>query len=272
MSSLETSLCSQTGHRGLVSSIFSTSTFIGFHHSRIDSTLFILHLVGETAYLLLYVDDIIFIFPTSYYWQNHHEFAMIDLGYLNFFLSIYAIRSSTSLFLLQQKYATEILEWENMTNCNPFRNLTKPIHKLDAPGSHNDWPHIVVLQVLFSISHVPEIAFIVKRICLYMHDPWELHLHALKRILQYVWGTLDHGLQLYISSTPSLIAYCDADWEGFPVTRHSTLGYYVFLGDNLNSWSSKRIDTISNPTPRLNTTELPTPLQKSLGSGTFYLS
>ena len=78
-----------------------------------------------------------------------------------------------------------------------------------------------------------------------MHDPREQHLHALKRILRYIRGTLDHGLQIHRSYAAGLIAYSDADWGGCPVTCRSTSGYCVFLGDNLISWSSKRQATIS---------------------------
>ncbi|GJW58199.1 ribonuclease H-like domain-containing protein [Tanacetum coccineum] len=52
-------------------------------------------------------------------------------------------------------------------------------------------------------------------------------------------------LQLYASSTTSLIAYSDADWVGCPATRRSTSGYCVFLGNNLLSWSSKHQHTLS---------------------------
>nr|GEY19652.1 ribonuclease H-like domain-containing protein [Tanacetum cinerariifolium] len=78
-----------------------------------------------------------------------------------------------------------------------------------------------------------------------MHDPREPHLDALKRILCYVRGTLDYGLQLYSSSIFSLVAYSNADWTGCPTTRRSTLGHCVFLGKNLLSWSSKRQYTLS---------------------------
>nr|GFB42854.1 ribonuclease H-like domain-containing protein [Tanacetum cinerariifolium] len=36
-----------------------------------------------------------------------------------------------------------------------------------------------------------------------------------------------------------------ADWAGCPTTRRSTLGYCVFLGNKLLSWSSKRQSTCS---------------------------
>ncbi|GJS16660.1 ribonuclease H-like domain-containing protein [Tanacetum coccineum] len=55
-----------------------------------------------------------------------------------------------------------------------------------------------------------------------MHDPREPHFSTLKRILRYVHGTLDHGLQLFSSSTTSLVTYSDVDWAGCPTTRRLT--------------------------------------------------
>nr|GEY12550.1 ribonuclease H-like domain-containing protein [Tanacetum cinerariifolium] len=140
-----------------------------------DSSLFIFHKGPDTAYLLLYVDDIILTaFSTSLLQRIisllHAKFAMTDLGPLNYFL--------------------------------------------------------------------------VQQLCLYVHDPREPHLNAMKCVLRYLRGTTDIGLQLFRSTTSHLIAYYDADCAGCPATRRSTSGYCVFLGDNLLTWSFKRQDTL----------------------------
>ncbi|GKF07875.1 ribonuclease H-like domain-containing protein [Tanacetum coccineum] len=114
------------------------------------------------------------------------------------------------MFLSQRKYTTEILDQAHMVGCNSSRTPVDTESKLGDDGDP-------------------------------VSDP------TLYRSLQYVRYTLDHGLQLFSSSTSSLVAYSDADWVGCPTTRRSTSGYCVFLGNNLLSWSSKHQPTISRP-------------------------
>jgi hypothetical protein len=89
-----------------------------------------------------------------------------------------------------------------------------------------------------------DIAYAVQQICLYMHDPCEPHLAALKRILRYLQGTLSLGLTLHHSPT-ELVVYTNADWAGCPDTRRSLSVYAVFFGDNLVFWSYERQHTVS---------------------------
>jgi hypothetical protein len=91
----------------------------------------------------------------------------------------------------------------------------------------------------------PDIAYAVQQVCLHMHDPREPHLTAVKRILWYLQGTLDHDLLLRHASTSNLVVYTDADWAGCLDTRWFTSGYVVLLGDNLIFWSSKRQNVVS---------------------------
>ncbi|GJZ39733.1 ribonuclease H-like domain-containing protein [Tanacetum coccineum] len=208
----------------------------------------------DTAYLLLYVDDIILTASSTSLLQRiisllHAEFAMTDLGPLNYFLGISATRTTSGIFLSQTKYATEILEQAQMLNCNPCRTPIDTEKKLGPEGSPVTDPTLY-RSLAGSLQYLtftrPDLSYAVQQLCLYMHDPREPHLNAMKRVLRYLRGTTDLGLQLFRSTTSQLIAYSDADWAGCPATRRSTSGYCVFLGDNLLTWSSKRQDTLSH--------------------------
>ncbi|GJZ69140.1 ribonuclease H-like domain-containing protein, partial [Tanacetum coccineum] len=225
----------------------------GFHHSKTDSSLFIFHRGPDTAYLLLYVDDIILTASSTGLLQLiissfHNEFYMTDIGPLNCFLGILATRTPTGMFLSQSKYATKILKRANMLKCNPCKTLVDTEKKLGPDGPLVTDPTLYrslagALQYLTFTRQ--ELSYDIQQLCLYMHDPREPHIAALKRVLCYIRGTPDPGLQLYQSSTSQLISYTDAYWVGCPATRRSTSGYCVFLSDNLLSWSSKRQHTLS---------------------------
>nr|GEW56062.1 hypothetical protein [Tanacetum cinerariifolium] len=118
-----------------------------------DSSLFILRLGSQVAYLLIYVDDIILTASSTYLLQQvitsvHNEFNMTDLGALIFFLGISATRHSTGLFLSQKQYAIELLARAHMTNYNPSRTPVDTDSKLGPE----------------------DISYAVHHICLYMHD------------------------------------------------------------------------------------------------------
>ncbi|GJY02963.1 ribonuclease H-like domain-containing protein, partial [Tanacetum coccineum] len=75
---------------------------------------------------------------------------------------------------------------------------------------------------LLDMAHMANL----QQVCLHMHDPREPHLVDLKRVLRYVRGTLDFGLQLYASIIGSLVAYTDVDWADFLTTRSSVEAEY----------------------------------------------
>ncbi|GJQ97089.1 ribonuclease H-like domain-containing protein [Tanacetum coccineum] len=216
--------------------------------NRTDSSLFIFQQGNDIAYLLIYVDDIILTASSSDLLKQiisslHAEFSMTDLGPLNYFLGISTQGTSYGLFLSQTKYAREVLERAGMMNCNPYKTLADTESKIGPDGDPVSNPSLY-RSLAGSLQYLtftrPDLSYAVQQVCLYMHDPREPHLAAMKRIMRYVRGTIDHGLQLYASPTSQLIAYSDADWAGCPTTRRSTSGYCVFLGDNLITWSSKR--------------------------------
>ncbi|GKA35709.1 ribonuclease H-like domain-containing protein [Tanacetum coccineum] len=181
----------------------------------------------DTAYLLLYVDDIVLTASFEGLLQRiirslHQEFAMTDLGPLKYFLGISVMRDSSGLFLSQKNYAVEILEKAHMVNCNPSRTPVDTESKLGVDG-----------DLIFDPTLYRSLAGSLQ------------YLTFTRTDISYV-GTLHYGLQLFSSSTTDLVAYSDADWAGCPTTRRSTSRYCVFLGNNLLSWSSKRQPTLSH--------------------------
>nr|GEY19666.1 ribonuclease H-like domain-containing protein [Tanacetum cinerariifolium] len=174
----------------------------------------------DTAYLLLYVDDIVLTASFESLLQIigsvHKEFAMTDLGSLNYFLGISITRDSSGLFLSQKKYASEILERAHMVNFNPSRTPVDTESKLGVDGdpvSDLTLYRSLMGSLQYLIFTSPDITYAVQ--------------------------------QLFSSSTTDLVAYSDADWAGCPTTRRFTSGYCVFLGNNLLSWSSKRQPMLS---------------------------
>ncbi|GJX83235.1 ribonuclease H-like domain-containing protein [Tanacetum coccineum] len=229
------------------------ATRAGFYHSRCDSSLFIYRQGSQVAYLLIYVDDIILTASCPALLQQiigslNNEFDMTDLGVLNYFLGISADRTPTGLFLSQKKYALQLFERAHMVTCNLSRTPIDTESKLGPEGVSIQDPTLyrsLARGLQYLIFTRPDLSYAVQQICLYMHDPREPHFAALKRILRDVRGTVDFGLQLYVSATTSLVGYTDADWAGCPSTRRSTSGYCVFMGGNILSWSAKRQNTIS---------------------------
>ncbi|GKA46710.1 ribonuclease H-like domain-containing protein [Tanacetum coccineum] len=199
----------------------SYATRVGFQHSKTDSSLFVFHRGSDIAYLLLYVDDIILTASSLAFLQRiitslHSEFAITDLGSLNYFLGISAQRSATGLFLSQSKFAKEILERAHMQNCNPCWTPVDTESKLGSDGDPISDPTLY---------------------------------RSLTGALQYLTFTrpdFPYVSNCFFVSSLLLATVCtDADWAGCPITHRSTSGYCVFLGDNLLSWSAKRQVTLS---------------------------
>nr|GEZ30696.1 hypothetical protein [Tanacetum cinerariifolium] len=177
----------------------SYATRFGFQHSKTDSSLLIFHRETDIAYLLLYVDDIIL---TSFLYGLRHACFYRNLNMLRKFLR----ELTCSIAILVGLRLILNLSWVLMV----ILFLIPPC--------------IVAWHVLFSILLSHDHIFLMLfngfvSICKILVSL------VLKRIIWYVRGTLDHGLQLHVSTTTQLTPYTDADWAGCPL-----LGIVFSLG------------------------------------------
>ncbi|GLT91294.1 hypothetical protein SLE2022_091880 [Rubroshorea leprosula] len=226
----------------------------GFSQARSDSSMFLYHSNGAMAILLLYVDDIVLTASTTVLLHDiisllKREFLMTDLGQLNYFLGISVSFNSDGLFLSQSKYTHELLERSGMLDCKPVVTPMAPKAKLfstDGPAYSDPAFYRSIVGALQYLTFTrPDIAFAVGQVCQHMHAPTHNHFTVVKRILRYLKGTLNYGLQLFRNSSLSLHMFTDADWAGCVDTRRSISGYCLFLGNSLISWSSKKQNTVA---------------------------
>lgn len=78
-----------------------------------------------------------------------------------------------------------------------------------------------------------------------MQQPLNTCWKAIKKILRYLKCTIDFHFSFTRSDNLGLTGYLNVDWESDLDNRRSTTGFYVYLGNNIVSWSSKKQHTIS---------------------------
>jgi hypothetical protein len=227
---------------------------LGFKGSRSDSSLFIFKNSQFVMYILIYVDDIIITSSKSsavdeFLKLLQSDFAVKDLGSLNFFLGIEVLKASNGILLSQKRYILDILTRTKMLDAKPVSTPMASSSILSAfEGELFDDPTLYrstigALQYL-SITR-PDIAFSVNRLSQFMHKPLLPHWQAAKRILRYLKQTVHFGLHITKSASSVIQAFSDADWAGCKDDRRSTGGYCVYLGNNLISWSCRKQATVA---------------------------
>ncbi|GJR83865.1 hypothetical protein Tco_0154650 [Tanacetum coccineum] len=100
--------------------------------------------------------------------------------------------------------------------------------------------HEMIGTLMYLTSSRPDLAFTMCMCARYQAKPTEKHLHAVKRIFQYLRGTINMGLWYLKDSCIAVTAFADADHAGCQDIRKSTSGSMQLLGDRLVSWSSKK--------------------------------
>jgi len=78
-----------------------------------------------------------------------------------------------------------------------------------------------------------------------MQQPTSAHWLSVKKILQYLRGTMQDGLLLSASSNLTIEGFTDIDWGAQPDDRRSSSEYLVYLGGNLIFWSSTKQKGVS---------------------------
>ncbi|GJS81629.1 integrase [Tanacetum coccineum] len=174
----------------------------------------------------------------------YHKFTKSLVG-----LSIEVARTSEGLVLSQHKYTLDILQDSGLQGCRPSSFPMEPNLKLDK-GEEEEKIDVsryqrLVGRLLYLQVTRPDIAYSVSILSQFVRDPRRTHMEAANRVLRYLKATVGQGILLQNTTETGLMAYCDADWLGCPLSRRSRSAYVMLLGGAPISWKSKKQSIVS---------------------------
>ncbi|GJX59951.1 retrovirus-related pol polyprotein from transposon TNT 1-94 [Tanacetum coccineum] len=228
-------------------------TSLGFVSSHHDSALFVKHSSAGRILLSLYVDDMIITGDDSVgieylKLELAHRFAMKDLGSLRYFLRIEVASSPKGYILSQSKYIGKLVDrariTEKMVEDIPINAKAKYTPTDGDPFPDPSLYRTIVGSLVYLTVTRPNISYVVHIMSRFVSAPTTVHWDAVLHILRYLGGTQFQTLMFPSMSALDLRAYCDSDWAGDGVSRKSTTGFCIFLGDSLISWKSKKQDVL----------------------------
>ena len=176
------------------------------------------------------------------------EFEMSDLGNLSYFLGMEFKDTSEGVFLHQKKYAQDILKRFKMSNCNAAATPLETGAKLKKETDDKFVSATLYKQIIGSLRYLcntrPDICQSVGLLSRFMEKPQECHLTAVKRVLRYIKGTIDHGVLMpkkkKNGSDAEVYGYTDSDFSGDQDEKKSTAGHIFMIEGAPISWSSRK--------------------------------
>ena len=125
------------------------------------------------------------------------------------------------------------------TPVDPSLKLTKATE--ESSLVNQELYQLAIRKLLYLSTRTrPDIAFAVSTVAKFTAKPTEQHWTAVKRILRYIVGTINFGLQYTRGGSIDCTGLSDADWAGDINNRKSTSGYLFKVGDGPVSWRSRK--------------------------------
>ena len=181
----------------------------------------------------------------------HNLFHIKNHGDLTYFLGIEVVRNATGIHLSQRKYVLDLLKDTGMLGCAPAPTpILHPVKLSTTKGTllgdaESTAYRRLIGRLIYLTNTRPDISFFVNHLNQFVSHPTSEHHQAAMHILRYLKRTLGTGIFLHSQSLIQLNAYSDSDWATCPETRRSIAGFFVYLGESLVSWKSKKQQTIS---------------------------
>ncbi|CAM8917439.1 unnamed protein product [Rhodiola kirilowii] len=226
----------------------------GYVRGGVDKALFVKHTRSDFIITQIYVDDIVFgsnaqRLVDQFEAHMQKEFKMSMVGEMNYFLGLQVIQKDDGIFISQSKYAKNLIKKFDLEKASHKRTPAATHLKITKDDAGTRVDQTLYMSMIGSLLYLtatrPDIAYAVGVCARYQADPKESHLLQVKRIINYVCGTVDFGIWYTKDTNPHLVGFYNADWVRNAEDQKSTYGGCFFLGNNLVSWFSKKQNSIS---------------------------
>jgi hypothetical protein len=218
---------------------------MGFEQSPHEAAVYRRGNGGNVLLVGIYVDDLVITDTkdaevAAFKEEMKDTFQMSDLGPLSFYLGIEVHQDDSGITLWQTVYAKHVIELAGLTNCNLALTPMEEKLKLSRDNTTDEVDATQYRRLMGSLHYLAhtrsDLAFSVGYVSRFMQRPTTVHQQAVKSIIRYVAGTLDHGL--YYPRCPGeahLVGYSDSNHAGDIDTSKSTSGVLFFFGKCLIS-------------------------------------
>mgnify|MGYP002413840545 FL=1 len=233
----------------------STLKKMGFEQSPHEAAVYRRGSGGNALLVGVYVDDLVITGTkdaevAAFKEDMKATFQMSDLGLLSFYLGIEVHQDHSGIALRQSAYAKRIVELAGLTDCHPALTPMEERLKLSRDSTTEEVDATQYRRLVGSLRYLthtrPDLAFSVGYVSRFMERPTSEHQQAVKRIVRYIAGTLDHGLHYpRCPGAAHFVGYSDSDHAGDIDTSKSTSGILLFLGKCLVSWQSVKQQVVA---------------------------
>lgn len=222
-----------------------------------DAALYVKKTSKEIMVVSLYVDDIIVTGSKikeieQFKEEMKNEFEMTDLGELSYFLGMEVTQNEEGIFLSQENYAKKLLKKFGMQDCKSLSTPLTPHGKKKEVLKENledvTKYRSMIGGLLYLCASRPDIMYASSYLSRYMAAPTMQHYQEAKRVLRYVKGTLNYGIQFKRVEEPELVGFSDSDWGGSVEDKKSTSGYVFTIGSGACCWNSSKQKTVAQST------------------------
>lgn len=224
-----------------------------YEQSQVDLCLYSKRRGSDTAYIIIYVDDIIIAsnnvkYIDEMYKKLNNFFELVDLGNINYYLGIEIIKNEDDFYSINQTcYIDKLLKIYGMDDAKDseipldvgYGKREDKTDKVDVKQYQKLIGALIYLATNTRVNIAASVSILSRKMNCPTHTDW---IEA-KRVIRYLKGT--KHLKLVLGSRKReekgiLLGYSDADWAQDVEDRKSNTGYLFKFNGGTVSWACRK--------------------------------